>query len=100
MRCLRCWQGEPSERGLGDEVSGSGGYVAVFQASQEAHLAEIVNLNRARKARTRDEAKATAAANRASHVRTLSERRKVEAERLQASRLLDGARREHDPKDD
>ena len=71
-----------------------------FQASQEACLAEIINLNRARKARARDGAKATAAANRASHGRTLNERQTVEAERLKAARLLDGARREREPKDD
>ena len=57
-------------------------------------MAEIVNLNRARKARDRAADRATAAENRARHGRTKAERLKAqtEAERLRAT--LDGARRE------
>jgi len=57
-------------------------------------MAEIVNLNRARKAKARDEAQATAAANRIVHGRTKAEKQaaKVEAERR--ARALDGAKRE------
>jgi len=57
-------------------------------------MAEIVNLNRARKAKARDEAQATAAANRIVHGRTKAEKQaaKVEAERR--ARELDGAKRE------
>ena len=58
-------------------------------------MAEIVNLNRARKDRARSEARATAAVNRVAHGRTLAERDAVEAERDRASRLLDGAKLEH-----
>lgn len=60
----------------------------------EEHLAEIINLNRARKARAKDEARATAANNRAAHGRTKSQREQVEAEQSKAARLLDGAKRE------
>jgi hypothetical protein len=66
----------------------------IFQASLEEHLAEIINLNRARKARARDEAKATAAVNRAAHGRTKGQREGAEAERARADRLLDGAKRD------
>ena len=61
-------------------------------------MAEIVNLNRARKARARAEAAATAAANRVKHGRDAAEKandRRAEARR---EALLDGARQ--DPKED
>ncbi len=57
-------------------------------------MAEIVNLNKARRARTKEQAEAEAAANRARHGRTKAEKdndRRAE-ERRQA--LLDGAKRE------
>jgi len=56
-------------------------------------MAEIVNLNRARKAKARGEAQATATANRIAHGRTKAEKQaaKVEAERR--ARDLDGAKR-------
>ncbi len=57
-------------------------------------MAEIINLNRARKARDKAADKATALANRAAHGRTRAERDAAEAERERAARLLDGARRE------
>ena len=61
-------------------------------------MAEVINLNRARKARAKDEAKGTAAVNRTAHGRTRGQREVAEAERDKASRLLDGAKRE--PNDD
>ncbi|MGQ2990058.1 MAG: DUF4169 family protein [Brevundimonas sp.] len=59
-------------------------------------MAEIINLNRARKARDKAEAKDRAAQNRVAHGRTRAEKTaaKIEAER--AKRLLDGAKREDD----
>ena len=60
-------------------------------------MGEVVNLNRARKAKARGEAKASAAANRAVFGRSKGERAKAETERARADRLLDGAKREdHD----
>ena len=57
-------------------------------------MAEIINLNRARKARAKDEAKAAAAVNRAAHGRTKGQREASETETAKAARLLDGARLE------
>jgi hypothetical protein len=62
-------------------------------------MAEIVNLNRARKAQARAEAAATAAANRVKHGRDAAQKtndRRAEARR---EALLDGARqdRKEDP---
>jgi hypothetical protein len=57
-------------------------------------MAEIVNLNRARKAKARDEARATAAANRIAHGRTKAERQAAKAEAERRTRELDGAKRE------
>ena len=57
-------------------------------------MAEIVNLNKARKARAKAEAATQAAANRAKHGRTRAQ--KAEDARAEARRraLLDGAKRE------
>ena len=57
-------------------------------------MAEIVNLNRVRKARTRTEAAATAAANRAKHGRTAAERGRDGEEEVRRRALLDGAKRD------
>ncbi len=57
-------------------------------------MAEIVNLNRARKARDKAEAKSTAAANRAAHGLTKGQRETARAERERLSRLLDQTKRE------
>ena len=57
-------------------------------------MAEIINLNRARKARAKDEAKTTAANNPAAHGRTKAQREVAEVEQAKAARLLDGAKRE------
>ncbi|HEX8472087.1 MAG TPA: DUF4169 family protein [Brevundimonas sp.] len=55
-------------------------------------MVEVINLNHARKARAKDEARATAAANRVAHGRTRGQREVAEAERDRATRLLDGAK--------
>jgi hypothetical protein len=57
-------------------------------------MAEIVNLNRARKARARAGAEAQAAANRAKHGRTKAQKQAERAVEDQRRRLLDGARRD------
>jgi Domain of unknown function (DUF4169) len=57
-------------------------------------MAEIINLRRARKAATRKDKEAQAAANRLAHGRTRAEREATQAETARAARLLDGARRE------
>ncbi|MBP0493733.1 DUF4169 family protein [Pararoseomonas indoligenes] len=55
-------------------------------------MAEIVNLNRARKARDRAAEEAKAAANRAAHGRTRAERAKDAEAKAKRDALLDGAR--------
>lgn len=57
-------------------------------------MAEIVNLNRARKARERETAKAEAAANRVTHGLSRAQREAARAERQRLERLLDQSRRE------
>ncbi len=55
-------------------------------------MGEIVNLNAARKARNREDARATASANRAKHGRTKAERHRERIEAERSSRTVDGAR--------
>ena len=57
-------------------------------------MAEIVNLNKARKARDKAEAATTAAANRAKHGRTKAEKANDAREEARRRALLDGAKRE------
>ena len=57
-------------------------------------MAEIVNLNRARKAKARSEKQTAAAANRAKHGRTKAEKAKDRAETDRVSHLLDGAKKD------
>jgi hypothetical protein len=57
-------------------------------------MVEIVNLNRARKAKARGEAQATAAANRIAHGRTKAEKQAAKADAGRRARDLDGAKRE------
>jgi hypothetical protein len=59
-------------------------------------MAEIINLRQARKAIKRKQGEATAAANRAKFGRTKAERLALTSEQERATRLLDGAKREHD----
>lgn len=60
-------------------------------------MAEIINLNRFRKARARTEREATADANRLAHGRTKAEKTQSNAERRLTERRLDAARLDHDP---
>lgn len=53
-------------------------------------MAEIINLNRARKSRDKDAAKRTAAANRILHGRTKSERQETEKANDRRETELDG----------
>lgn len=57
-------------------------------------MGEIVNLNKARKARVKLAEKTEALKNRAVHGRARAERQTVQAERDRAARLLDGAKRD------
>lgn len=57
-------------------------------------MAEIVNLNRARKAKRRAGEEAQAAANRAAFGRTRAEKLKDAADRARLEQALDGAKRE------
>lgn len=57
-------------------------------------MADIVNLNRARKGRTREDAKAKAAENRVAFGRTKAEREAEAARADKAARELEGKRRE------
>jgi len=57
-------------------------------------MAEIVNLNRARKARAKLEAGKTAEANRARFGRSRAERDAEAADKARRAALLDGAKRE------
>jgi len=57
-------------------------------------MAEIVNLNKARKARAKAEDQAKAASNRAKHGRTGAGKAADEAENARRAKLLDGAKRD------
>jgi hypothetical protein len=57
-------------------------------------MAEIINLNRARKARSRAEAAGKAETNRAKFGRTRAEKDAEAAEQARRDALLDGAKRE------
>ncbi|WP_010183330.1 DUF4169 family protein [Sphingomonas sp. PAMC 26605] len=57
-------------------------------------MGEVVNLRRARKARARDAAETTAAANRAAFGRSKDERDAAAIESARHARTLDGAKRE------
>lgn len=57
-------------------------------------MGEVVNLRRARKARARDTAETTAAANRAAFGRSKAERETGAIEAARTERALDAAKRE------
>ncbi|MDH4384051.1 MAG: DUF4169 family protein [Caulobacter sp.] len=57
-------------------------------------MSEVINLNKARKARSRADAKTTAAQNRARFGRTGVDRALDAARRDKADKALDGAKRE------
>jgi len=60
---------------------------------------EIVNLNKARKARAKEEAAARSKANRAKYGQTTAQRFKAKLDAMKAERALDGKRRETDSDD-
>lgn len=62
-------------------------------------MAEIVNLNRLRKARAKASAAAEAAANRAKHGRSGVQKARDRAAEERRQRLLDGARRDDAPRE-
>jgi len=57
-------------------------------------MAEIVNLNRARKAKARDAAETKAAENRAKYGQTKAERARLASEKGKLRAVIDGAKRE------
>jgi hypothetical protein len=57
-------------------------------------MADIINLNRARKAKAKGEETAKAAANRAAHGRTQAQKALERVRAEKAARELDGAKRE------
>jgi len=65
-----------------------------MKLGQGGAMAEIVNLNRFRKAKAKDGARADADANRAKFGRTKGEKLRDKMERDRADRNLDGAKRE------
>ena len=63
-------------------------------------MAEIINLNRARKVRAKMDDKARAAANRVAHGRTKGQKQAAEHERERAVRLLDGQKLDGQKRED
>lgn len=59
-------------------------------------MGDVVNLNKARKARVRAEARTTADANRAKFGRTKADKARDRMEKERADRLLDGAKLEEE----
>lgn len=57
-------------------------------------MGDVVNFNKARKARTRAEAKVTADANRAKFGRTKAEKTRDRIEKERVEKLVDGAKLE------
>ena len=57
-------------------------------------MAEIVNLNRTRKAKARDAAQAKAAESRAKYGQTKAERARLAAESAKLRAVIDGAKKE------
>ena len=59
-------------------------------------MGELINLNKVRKAKARNVARATAEANRIKYGRTKAENHRAREEAARAARLLDGAKLEKD----
>ena len=57
-------------------------------------MGDVVNLNKARKARARSDAKATAEANRVKFGRTRAEKERDRIDKARADKLIDGAKLE------
>ena len=64
--------------------------VAQYLLAQGKPMADIINLNKARKARAKAEKEAIAAQNRITFGRTKAERTKITAEKQKAEQLLNG----------
>ena len=59
-------------------------------------MGDLINFNKARKARVKNVARATAAMNRAKYGRTKAEKARDELEKARADRQVDGAKLEKD----
>jgi hypothetical protein len=59
-------------------------------------MGDLINLNKARKAKARNVAHATSEANRTKFGRTKAEKERDRSEKARAERLLDGAKLEKD----
>lgn len=59
-------------------------------------MGDVVNFNKARKARARTDAKATAESNRARFGRSKAEKARDRIDKTRADRLLDGAKLDED----
>lgn len=59
-------------------------------------MGDVVNFNKARKAKARTDAKATAEANRAKFGRTKGEKQRDRIEKDRAGKIVDGAKLEKD----
>jgi hypothetical protein len=62
-------------------------------------MGEVINLNRVRKRKAREQAAAQAAENRARHGRTKEQKQREAAAAEEAQKKLDGLRREEPPQD-
>jgi hypothetical protein len=70
--------------------------MALWPGRGNEEMAEIVNLNRYRKAREKERAKAGAAENRVRHGQTKDEKRRSAKEREREAKSLDGVQRDDD----
>jgi hypothetical protein len=59
-------------------------------------MGDVINFNKARKAKARTDAKSTAEANRAKFGRTKSEKARDRIEKERAEKIVDGAKLEKD----
>jgi hypothetical protein len=82
--------------GISYEIAGLSFNMSLRSDMGNEEMAEIVNLNRYRKAREKDRAKTKAEENRARHGRTKAGKRRDADEQDRESRSLDGAKREDD----
>ncbi len=63
-------------------------------------MAEVINFNKARKQRLREQARRQAAENRARFGRSPEQKQREQAEAAEAKRRLDQLKRERSPEDD
>jgi hypothetical protein len=81
---------------LSYEIAGPLSNMSLWPDRGNEEMAEIVNLNRYRKTREKERAKAKAEENRVRHGRTKAGKLRDADERDREGRSLDGARREDD----